>query len=57
MAMGGHIRVGLEDNLYYRKGEYALSNAQLIQHAVRIARELERPIATISEALAMLDLQ
>ena len=35
--MGGHVRVGLEDNIYYRRGEKAKSNAQLVERAVRIA--------------------
>ncbi|MDP3481599.1 MAG: 3-keto-5-aminohexanoate cleavage protein [Desulfoprunum sp.] len=56
MTMGGHIRLGLEDNIYYRKGQLALSNAQLIQRSVRIACELERPVATVAEARAMLGL-
>ena len=38
MLMGGCVRVGLEDNAYYRKGELA-SNAQLVARAVRIARD------------------
>ena len=42
IIMGGHIRVGFEDNLFYKKGELAKSNAQLIERIVRIARELGR---------------
>ncbi len=56
MAMGGHIRLGLEDNIYYRRGELARSNAQLIGRAIRIAAELERPVAKTSEARALLSL-
>jgi 3-keto-5-aminohexanoate cleavage enzyme len=52
--MGGHVRVGLEDNIYYRRGEKAKSNAQLVERAVRIARELNREIATPAQARAML---
>jgi 3-keto-5-aminohexanoate cleavage enzyme len=52
--MGGHVRVGLEDNIYYKRGEKARSNAQLVQRAVRIATELNREIATPSEARRML---
>src|SRR3546814_11059906 len=37
---GGHVRVGLEDNLYLSKGVFA-SNAQLVEKAVRIMRELD----------------
>ncbi len=49
IAMGGHVRVGFEDNIYYRKGELATSNAQLVARMARIARELERPCATPDE--------
>lgn len=56
MTLGGHVRLGLEDNIYYRKGEYTLSNAQLIERTVRIARELERPVATVAEARKILAL-
>ncbi|MDS0260940.1 3-keto-5-aminohexanoate cleavage protein [Haloarcula sp. S1CR25-12] len=56
MTMGGHVRVGMEDNVYYRKGELAESNAQLVRRTARIADELERPVATPAEARAMLDI-
>ncbi|WP_332900184.1 3-keto-5-aminohexanoate cleavage protein [Haladaptatus sp. CMSO5] len=56
MAMGGHVRVGLEDNVYYRKGDLAESNAQLVARAVRIAGELERPVASPAEAREILGL-
>jgi 3-keto-5-aminohexanoate cleavage enzyme len=49
-AMGGHMRVGFEDNIYYRKGELATSNAQLVARARRIAEELGRPVATPDQA-------
>lgn len=54
--MGGHVRVGLEDNIYYSKGKLAKSNAQLVQRAVRIAKELNRNIATPSIAREILGL-
>ena len=57
IILGGHIRVGMEDNIYYRKGEPAESNAQLVRRAARIADELERPLATPDEAREMLGLQ
>ena len=50
MIMGGAVRVGLEDNIYYRKGELVKSNAQLVERAVRIARELNIQPATPGEA-------
>jgi 3-keto-5-aminohexanoate cleavage enzyme len=54
LLFGGHIRVGLEDNVYYRRGELAESNAQLVERVVRIAEELGRPVATPAEAREIL---
>jgi 3-keto-5-aminohexanoate cleavage enzyme len=56
MTMGGHARAGFEDNPYYRPGEPAKSNAQLIERLVRIARELGREPATPTEARGLLGL-
>jgi 3-keto-5-aminohexanoate cleavage enzyme len=56
LAMGGNIRVGLEDNVYYSHGVLAVSNAQFVERAVRIARELGREIATPEEARAMMEM-
>ncbi len=56
ITMGGHIRTGIEDNIYYRKGELAKSNGQLVARMVRISKELERPIATVSMTRKMLGL-
>ncbi len=53
---GGHARVGFEDNIYYRKGELATSNAQLVERVVRIAEEVGRPLAEPAEAKAILGL-
>ncbi|HEX8156135.1 MAG TPA: 3-keto-5-aminohexanoate cleavage protein [Solirubrobacteraceae bacterium] len=50
---GGHVRTGLEDNLFYRRGERA-TNADLVARVVRLACELERPVATPDEARAIL---
>lgn len=55
IIMGGHVRVGLEDNIYYRKGELA-SNEQLIQRMARLAEEMGREVATPDEARAILSL-
>ncbi|AUS10235.1 3-keto-5-aminohexanoate cleavage protein [Laceyella sacchari] len=52
---GGHVRVGLEDNIYYRKGELA-TNTQLVERVVRLATELGRPVATPQEARQILHL-
>ena len=54
--MGGHVRVGLEDNIYYRRGEKVRSNRQLVERAVRIAHELNREVATPAQAREMLGL-
>jgi 3-keto-5-aminohexanoate cleavage enzyme len=56
MAMGGHVRVGLEDNIYYSRGVLAESNAQLVARVVRMAGEMGRPVATASEARGLLAL-
>jgi 3-keto-5-aminohexanoate cleavage enzyme len=56
LAMGGHVRVGLEDNIHYRRGELATGNAQLVERAVRLADELGRPVATAGEARELLSL-
>lgn len=56
MTMGGHVRVGFEDNIYYDKGVLAESNAQLVKRIVRIAKELGREIATPDEARVILGL-
>ena len=57
LAMGGHVRVGLEDNIHYRRGELASGNAQLVERAVRLAGEIERPVATPDQARGMLNLR
>jgi hypothetical protein len=53
---GGHARVGLEDNIYIEKGVLAKSNAELVDKAVRIIRELGNEPATPAEARAILGL-
>lgn len=56
MAMGGHVRTGMEDNLYYHKGVPVESNAQLVARLVRIAKEIGRPVATPAQARETLGL-
>ncbi|WP_276255973.1 3-keto-5-aminohexanoate cleavage protein [Halomontanus rarus] len=56
ILFGGHVRVGLEDNVYYRKGELATSNAQLVERVARLADELGRPVATPEQAREILGL-
>jgi len=52
--LGGHVRVGLEDNIYYKRGEKIKSNRQVVERAVRIAHELNREVATPQQARKML---
>ena len=54
--MGGHVRVGMEDNIYLSKGELATSNAQLVTKARRIVEDLGGEIANAREARGMLGL-
>lgn len=56
-AMGGHVRVGLEDNLHIRKGVLAQSNAQQVRLIRGIVEDLGREVATPDEARAMLGLK
>jgi 3-keto-5-aminohexanoate cleavage enzyme len=57
MAMGLNVRVGMEDNVYYRRGELVKDNAQLVDRTVRIARELQVEPATPEEARRFLQLR
>ena len=54
--LGGHVRVGMEDNLYLSKGVLAKSNAELVTHAVGILRMMGADMASAKEARAMLKL-
>jgi 3-keto-5-aminohexanoate cleavage enzyme len=56
MSLGGHVRVGLEDNIYYSKGVLARSNAELVERIFRIAKEYGREIAAPQEARKILHL-
>jgi 3-keto-5-aminohexanoate cleavage enzyme len=57
ILLGGHCRVGFEDNISYGKGELAISNAQLVERTVRIGRELGCRIASPDDARKMLGIQ
>jgi len=57
LAMGGHIRLGLEDSLYYAKGVLAETNARFVERIVRISREYGREIATPDDAREILSLK
>jgi len=54
LALGGNVRVGLEDNFYLPDGEMARSNGDLIARARRMAEDAGRRVATVAEARAML---
>jgi 3-keto-5-aminohexanoate cleavage enzyme len=57
IALGGNVRIGLEDNFYFRKGEMALSNAQLVERVAQISRLYDRPVANVSQTRQMLGLR
>lgn len=57
VIMGGHIRVGFEDNIYIKKGDLATSNAQLVAKAVDVARLMDREVASAHEARQILKLR
>lgn len=54
VLLGGHLRVGMEDNVYIGPGELARSNAQLVEKSVRILKELGETPATPAEAKTIL---
>ena len=53
-ALGGNVRVGLEDNFYLPDGEMARSNGDLIARARRIVEDVGRRVATVAEARELL---
>jgi 3-keto-5-aminohexanoate cleavage enzyme len=57
LILGGHIRVGMEDTIYYTRGELAKSNAQFVERIVRIAEAYGREVATPEEARQILGLK
>jgi 3-keto-5-aminohexanoate cleavage enzyme len=56
IVMGGHARTGLEDNLYYRRGELA-DNPRLVERVRRLAETLDRPVASPDDARTLLGLR
>jgi uncharacterized protein (DUF849 family) len=54
--MGGHVRVGMEDNVYLSKGELAKHNSEFVEKVQRLAAEFKRPVANVAEARAILGL-
>ena len=57
IVLGGHARVGFEDNIYLSKGVLASSNKELVEKVVRISKELGRDIASPYEARKILSLE
>ena len=57
VALGGHIRVGMEDNVMYGKGQLATSNRQFVERAARVIREYGNEVATPDEAREILGLK
>jgi 3-keto-5-aminohexanoate cleavage enzyme len=57
LIMGGHIRVGMEDNIYLDRGVMAKTNAELVERVVRIIEAYGRPIASPAEARTILGLR
>ena len=55
MAMGKHIHVGLEDNIYYKRGQ-STTNVVLVQRAARIIREFNNEVAAVADVKQMLEL-
>lgn len=56
IALGGHIRVGMEDNVYYAKNRLAKSNAEFVERAGRLIKEFNKSVATPDEARKILGL-
>ena len=56
IAMGGHVRVGWEDNPYLPDGDFATTNAELVDIVVRLAKEIGREVAAPDEAREMIGL-
>jgi uncharacterized protein (DUF849 family) len=56
LALGGHLRVGMEDNLFYAAGRPVQNNAELVTRAAELAERLQRPPLAVTEARALLGL-
>jgi uncharacterized protein (DUF849 family) len=56
LSLGGHLRVGMEDNVVYARGRQVRSNAELVERAARIATELQRPPMSTTQARELLGL-
>jgi 3-keto-5-aminohexanoate cleavage enzyme len=56
IVMGGHVRVGFEDNIFWSKGVLAESNHQLVRRVTELSSMLQRPVATVEETRDILGL-
>ena len=56
VMLGGHVRVGMEDNIYLSKGVLTKGNGELVRHAVQIVRSLGKDVASVEEARELLSL-
>ena len=56
LSLGGHLRVGMEDNIVYARGRQVRSNAELVERAARLATELQRPPMSTGQARDLLGL-
>ena len=56
LALGGHVRLGFEDNVFYHRGVLAKENSELVQRVARIAHEWDRDVADPDEARRLLRL-
>lgn len=57
IALGGHVRVGMEDNIYYSKGVLAESNVEFVERVKRLVAEIGKEVATPDEARQILAIQ
>ncbi|WP_258360982.1 3-keto-5-aminohexanoate cleavage protein [Moorella sulfitireducens] len=57
LALGGHVRVGMEDNIFYAKGVLAKSNVEFVERTKRIVTEMGKSIATPDEARQILGIK
>ena len=57
LAAGGHLRVGMEDNIVYARGRQVASNAELVERAARLATELQRPPMSTADAREFLGIK
>lgn len=57
LAMGGHVRVGMEDNIFYRRGQLAKSNVEFVERVKRAVAEIDKTVATPAATREILGLR